>query len=72
MRSANTGISGVIDPYGRVLERTALFERQILTTDVRLLETRTIYSRIGNLFEYMCVIISGCLLAICGLKAKFV
>lgn len=72
VRSANTGISGVIDPYGRVLERTALFERQILTTDVRLLETRTIYSRIGNLFEYMCVIISGCLLAICGLKAKFV
>jgi len=71
VRSANTGISGVIDPYGRVLEQTALFERQVLTTDVRLLEARTIYSRIGNLFEYMCVIISGCLLAICGFKTSF-
>ena len=72
VRSANTGVSGVIDPYGRVLERTRLFERQTLTTDVRLLEVRTIYSRIGNLFEYMCVIISGCLLVICGFKARFV
>ncbi len=26
VRAANTGISGVVDPYGRVIARTDLFE----------------------------------------------
>ena len=26
-RAANTGISGIVDPYGRVLARTTLFDR---------------------------------------------
>lgn len=53
-RAANTGISGFVDPYGRVLDRTEIFERAILVGDVRLLEGRTIYGRIGDLFAYIC------------------
>jgi apolipoprotein N-acyltransferase len=53
-RAANTGISGFVDPYGRVLEKTEIFERAILVGEVRLLDGRTIYGRIGDLFAYIC------------------
>jgi apolipoprotein N-acyltransferase len=48
VRAANTGISGAVDPYGRPLVRTPLFETAAITVDVRLLDGRTIYSRIGD------------------------
>jgi apolipoprotein N-acyltransferase len=53
VRAANTGISGAVDPYGRVLARTALFEPTALTVDVRLLDQRTIYSRTGDLVVWL-------------------
>ena len=53
-RAANTGITGFVDPYGRVLQQTEIFERAILVGDVRMLEGRTIYGRIGDLFAYIC------------------
>lgn len=55
VRSANTGISGVVDPYGRVLARTALFEPAAFTAEVRVLEPWTLYARIGDAFAYACV-----------------
>ena len=48
VRAANTGISGAVDPYGRVIARTNLFEPAALVVDVRLLSGRTIYSRVGD------------------------
>ena len=53
-RAANTGITGFVDPYGRVLQKTEIFERAILVGDVRMLDGRTIYGRIGDLFAYIC------------------
>ena len=47
-RAANTGISGFVDPYGRVLARTDLFEPAVVVRDVRFLTDQTIYSRIGD------------------------
>ena len=40
VRAANTGITAVVDPRGRVLERTDLFERTVLVRDVPLRERR--------------------------------
>ena len=54
-RAANTGISGIVDPYGRVLVRSALFERAVLTGDVRFLTSQTVYARTGDLFVYACI-----------------
>ena len=48
VRAANTGFTGAVDPYGRVLTRTRLFETTTTTVDVRLHEGRTIYGRIGD------------------------
>jgi apolipoprotein N-acyltransferase len=55
-RAANTGISGIVDPYGRVLVRSGLFEQAALVGEVRFLTSRTIYSRIGDAFAYACAV----------------
>ena len=59
VRAANTGISGAVDPYGRVLRRTPLFEPAVITVDVRLLDHRTIYGYIGD-------VVAWASLAVCG------
>ena len=52
-RAANTGISGVVDPYGRVVARSGIFEEVGLVEEVRFLTGRTIYSAIGDVVAYM-------------------
>ena len=48
VRAANTGITGAVDPYGRVIASAPLFEATTLTVDVRLLSDTTIYNRAGD------------------------
>src|SRR4030095_5401696 len=52
-RAANTGISGVVDPYGRVVQASAIFEQVGLVVEARLLTVRTIYSQIGDVIAYV-------------------
>jgi len=52
-RAANTGISGVVDPYGRVVQASAIFEQVGLVVETRLLSSRTIYSQIGDVIAYV-------------------
>ena len=52
-RAANTGISGFVDPYGRVLQKSHLFEQVLLVADLRFIRERTIYSRIGDLVAWV-------------------
>lgn len=58
VRAANTGISGFIDSNGRILEKTALFERAVLTETIKTDRSRTFYSRYGDLFSYLCIVLS--------------
>jgi apolipoprotein N-acyltransferase len=52
VRSANTGVSGIVDPYGRVLERTAIYQQAVLVGEARFLRTSTFYSRHGDVLAY--------------------
>jgi apolipoprotein N-acyltransferase len=52
-RAANTGISGVVDPYGRIVQASGIFEQVGLVTEARLLSGRTIYSQIGDVIAYV-------------------
>lgn len=52
VRAANTGISGIVDPYGRVLMASGLFEEAVLVGDVRLLDSRTVYAQVGDVVAY--------------------
>lgn len=51
-RAANTGISGIIDPYGRVLVQTRLFETVAVVGEARFVQEKTIYARVGDLVAY--------------------
>ena len=64
VRSANTGISGIVDPYGRVLARTAVFERAAVVGEARFLKTTTLYARIGDLLAYAAALATAALLAL--------
>ena len=58
VRAANTGISGVVDPYGRVLVRGELFETEAITHDVRLLTGLTLYGHTGDFLVYLCLVLT--------------
>jgi len=60
-RSANTGISGFVDPFGRILEATPLFTEASLQNTITAWQPRTFYSQNGDVFAYGCVIICALL-----------
>ncbi len=68
-RSANTGISGLVDPYGRVIERSPLFDQAVLVGEVRFLTDRTVYSRIGDVLVYLCAAVTLAAL-VAGARAR--
>ena len=57
VRAANTGISGAVDPYGRVLLASDLFVEGAWQVPVRLLDERTVYSRTGDLVAWASVVL---------------
>ncbi len=58
-RAANTGISGLIDPFGRILDASPIFTEQVLRGTIPVGKSRSFYSRFGDIFAYGCVIISA-------------
>ncbi len=55
IRAANTGISGFIDPCGKVIAATPLFEDATITRPVPVIQKATFYSRFGDLFAMLCL-----------------
>ena len=60
-RSANTGISGFVDPFGRIVEATPIFTEQAVKTTIQVWRPDTFYSRHGDVFAYGCAIICALL-----------
>jgi apolipoprotein N-acyltransferase len=52
-RCANTGLSMLVDPYGRIEASTELFRRQILVGDLPISEPGTFYIRWGYIVDFM-------------------
>ena len=57
VRSANTGVSSVINDRGEVLESLAPLKTGFVLEEVYLSDRVTVYSVIGNVFAYACVAI---------------
>lgn len=57
-RAANTGISGFIDPAGRILTSTPLLEEAAVTRTLPMISQKTFYTRFGDLFALACMAVS--------------
>jgi apolipoprotein N-acyltransferase len=58
LSAANTGLTGAIDPYGRMVVRAPRKERTTLVAPYALTYVTTFYSRHGDWFAMLCAIIS--------------
>jgi apolipoprotein N-acyltransferase len=56
VRAANTGISGFVDPLGRVASATALFEDAAVARSLPMLTERSFYTRWGDVFAGACLV----------------
>jgi apolipoprotein N-acyltransferase len=63
VRAANTGITAVVDPFGRVVSPTRLFDATVLVHDVPFTAGLTFYTRHGDVFARACAAAALALLA---------
>lgn len=62
VRAANTGITGTIDPSGKMRQTTELFVEDVVIAEiVPNRSARTYYSRYGDLFSYLCLAMTAVL-----------
>ncbi len=71
VRAANTGISGIILPSGKVYARTEIFTRGEITGTIPLMDNMTFYTRYGDVFAYLCSGITAIFIAII-LRRRFI
>ena len=45
VRVGNAGVTGVVDPFGRVLDRLGMFTAESLRAEIRPLQIATVYTR---------------------------
>ena len=58
IRAANTGISGFVDPWGRVLKSTEVNRAALLLGEVWPSDQRTLYGAIGDALPLLCIALS--------------
>lgn len=63
VRAANTGITAVVDPRGRILEPTRLFDATVLVREVPFVAETTFYTRHGDVFAQACAAMALALVA---------
>ena len=59
LRAATTGISGIVDPYGRILSRSQLLVRTSLTGNVQPLHKLSFYTRHGDILPFLGLTLTG-------------
>ena len=69
IRAANTGISAVVEPTGRIQVRTAILREEVCVGNFAFIAEPTFYSRHGDLFAIGCAIIM-CLLLVLGFRPR--
>jgi len=52
VRVGNAGVTGLVDPFGRVLARLGMFTAETLRAEVRPLHLATVYTRVGDVFAW--------------------
>ena len=70
VRAANTGISGFVDPHGRFLEETALFEEDLRVLDLPLAGAPTVYDRIGDVVAYLAIALGAVVVVVARRRTR--
>lgn len=71
-RATNTGVSAFVDPTGKIYDTTRLFEQALITKNIPLVNTRTIYAQVGDIVPQMCAAIVFLALTISLLGKNFI
>jgi apolipoprotein N-acyltransferase len=58
VRCANTGISGIIDPIGRVKQKVPLDQMKVFIADIIPAQQITFYTQYGDIFAFICVLLT--------------
>ena len=66
--SANTGISGIINPFGEVVHKIPYNRQEVIKGKVFLNNEVTFYSRYGNIFSKICFLFSIICFALIKIK----
>ena len=53
VRAANTGISTFISNTGKILQKSQILEREVLTEDIYVVKNKTIYTVCGDIILYL-------------------
>lgn len=56
VRASTSGPSGIVDPFGRVVERSATFSEAVVTGRIYARDDVTFYAGFGDLFAWLCVV----------------
>ncbi len=70
VRATNTGVSALIDPTGRIVQKTPTFRKAVMVVEVDLLKGNTVFVRFGPWFVYACLILLFAASLGFGLKKK--
>ncbi len=63
-RSANTGISMVVDKYGRILQETELFKEDVISSRISIAKDRTVYQMLGDIVPIFSLLLAAVILAL--------
>jgi apolipoprotein N-acyltransferase len=53
-RAANTGITGFIDPRGKIIQKGEIFVEEAMNGTIRLSKKKTFYTLYGDVFAWVC------------------
>ena len=70
VRAANTGISAIIDSEGRIKKQTELFQEAFVNGEVILGTKNTLYSRFGDVFAKVCLLLSALIVITAFVRKK--
>lgn len=57
VRAANTGISAVIDPNGKIVAQTSIYEKAALKNTIKYLNLQTMYVKYGDVLVICCFLL---------------
>ena len=57
VRAANTGISGIFDPRGKIIAQTKIFQREALKGNIKFVKIPTFYAQYGDILVVICFVL---------------